>query len=75
MLESITWIAVPNKRRTLERRHMRRLGPNGHFEVFKIKHNLTACKKCGNYKEEWSLCVFCLKELKQKCDIFSGVKF
>ncbi|MCJ8745543.1 hypothetical protein PDJAM_G00131410 [Pangasius djambal] len=56
-LDSIFWMAVPKKRRTIEVNRCRRRNPN---KLIKVK------AKCGNLKQKHVLCGFCYEKVQKE---------
>ena len=53
-------LAVPKKRRSLERRKCRRFGiPELHYKMLVPKTNILTCKKCGSFHEAGVICPTC----------------
>ncbi|NXG20393.1 RM32 protein, partial [Grallaria varia] len=59
--ESILWMAVPKKRRTIEVNRCRRRNPN---KLIKEKRNIDVCPECGNLKQKHVLCGYCYAKVK-----------
>ncbi|XP_017265343.1 39S ribosomal protein L32, mitochondrial [Kryptolebias marmoratus] len=56
LLDSILWMAVPKKRRTIEVNRTRRRSEN---KLIKVKLNIEPCPECGHLKQKHILCGFC----------------
>lgn len=68
--EGILW-AVPKKRRTLERRQLRRFGMlDRHFKMLIPKTDIITCNVCGHDYERRHLCGKNIKILMFKCNFF-----
>uniref|UniRef100_A0A8B9G401 Large ribosomal subunit protein bL32m n=1 Tax=Amazona collaria TaxID=241587 RepID=A0A8B9G401_9PSIT len=61
LLDSILWMAVPKKRRTIEVNRCRRRNPN---KLIKVKTNIDVCPECGNLKQKHVLCGYCYAKVK-----------
>ncbi|XP_076006491.1 large ribosomal subunit protein bL32m isoform X2 [Genypterus blacodes] len=59
-LDSILWMAVPKKRRTIEINRTRRRSDS---KVLKVKHNVEQCVECGHLKQKHVLCAFCYRKV------------
>ncbi|KAM6202431.1 LOW QUALITY PROTEIN: large ribosomal subunit protein bL32m-like [Rhynchocyon petersi] len=59
LLDSIFWMAAPN-RRTIEVNHCRRRNPQ---KLIKVKNNIDVCPKCGHLKEKHVLCGYCYEKV------------
>ncbi|XP_071326850.1 large ribosomal subunit protein bL32m [Trachinotus anak] len=55
-LDSILWMAVPKKRRTIEVNRTRRRADS---KLLKVKTNIEPCPECGHLKQKHILCGFC----------------
>ncbi|XP_038652829.1 39S ribosomal protein L32, mitochondrial isoform X1 [Scyliorhinus canicula] len=62
-LESIFWMAVPKKRRTIEVNRCRRRDVR---KLEKVKNNIEVCQDCGNLKLKHVLCAFCYQKVAQE---------
>lgn len=76
LLESIFdgfLFAVPKKRRTVEKRLIRKLGDDRWgfpaAKMLKPKKNLIICDTCGNYNEKGYLCPVCYKKVEEETKI------
>ncbi|KAM7382545.1 hypothetical protein PAMP_002271 [Pampus punctatissimus] len=56
ILDSILWMAVPKKRRTIEINRTRR---RADAKLLKVKNNIEPCPECGHLKQKHILCGFC----------------
>jgi len=68
MREGFVW-AVPKRRRTVERRLVRRFGVPEFPQSCKIirpKDNITVCDNCGDYHEIHTLCGNCYEKVKEE---------
>ncbi|KAI4873122.1 hypothetical protein NFI96_015545, partial [Prochilodus magdalenae] len=63
-LDSIFWMAVPKKRRTIEVNRCRRRNPNKLIET-----NIEPCPECGNLKQKNVLCGFCYEKVRKETAI------
>ncbi|NXM03220.1 RM32 protein, partial [Tyrannus savana] len=61
LLESILWMAVPKKRRTIEVNRCRRRHPS---KLIAVKRNIDVCPECGNLKQKHVLCGYCYAKVK-----------
>ncbi|NXU15460.1 RM32 protein, partial [Pardalotus punctatus] len=61
LLESILWMAVPKKRRTIEVNRCRRRHPS---ELIEIKRSIDVCHECGNLKQKHIVCGYCYAKVK-----------
>ncbi|NWI93005.1 RM32 protein, partial [Pitta sordida] len=61
LLESILWMAVPKKRRTIEVNRCRRRNAN---KLIKVKTNVDVCPECGNLKQKHVLCGYCYAKVR-----------
>ncbi|XP_050186415.1 39S ribosomal protein L32, mitochondrial [Myiozetetes cayanensis] len=61
LLESILWMAVPKKRRTIEVNRCRRRNPR---KLIALKRNIDVCPECGNLKQKHVLCGYCYAKVK-----------
>ncbi|XP_008919569.2 39S ribosomal protein L32, mitochondrial [Manacus vitellinus] len=61
LLESILWMAVPKKRRTIEVNRCRRRHPS---KLIEVKRNIDVCPECGNLKQKHILCGYCYAKVK-----------
>ncbi|NXG03045.1 RM32 protein, partial [Sakesphorus luctuosus] len=59
--DSIVWMAVPKKRRTIEVNRCRRRHPS---KLIKEKRNIDVCPECGNLKQKHVLCGYCYAKVK-----------
>ncbi|NXM72592.1 RM32 protein, partial [Serilophus lunatus] len=59
--ESILWMAVPKKRRTIEVNRCRRRHPS---KLIKVKRNIDVCPECGNLKQKHVLCGYCYAKVR-----------
>ncbi|XP_067857237.1 39S ribosomal protein L32, mitochondrial [Heptranchias perlo] len=59
-LDSIFWMAVPKKRRTIEINRCRRRDVR---KLEKIKNNIEVCQECGRLKLKHVLCAFCYQKV------------
>ncbi|TWW79289.1 large ribosomal subunit protein bL32m [Takifugu rubripes] len=55
-LDSILWMAVPKKRRTIEVNRTRRRAKE---KLLKVQTNIEPCPECGHLKQKHILCGFC----------------
>ncbi|XP_036414557.1 39S ribosomal protein L32, mitochondrial [Colossoma macropomum] len=62
-LDSIFWMAVPKKRRTIEVNHCRRRNSN---KLIEVKTNIEPCPECGNLKQKHVLCGFCYEKVRKE---------
>ncbi|KAG9283647.1 39S ribosomal protein L32, mitochondrial [Astyanax mexicanus] len=65
-LDSIFWMAVPKKRRTIEVNRCRRRNPN---KMIKVKTNIEPCVQCGNLKLKHTLCGFCYEKIQKETSL------
>nr|XP_018914969.1 PREDICTED: 39S ribosomal protein L32, mitochondrial [Bemisia tabaci] len=66
--EGILW-AVPKKRRTLERRQLRRFGMlDRHFKMLIPKTDIITCNVCGHDYERRHLCGNCYAKVKKETE-------
>ncbi|NXA16028.1 RM32 protein, partial [Sapayoa aenigma] len=65
LLESILWMAVPKKRRTIEVNRCRRRHPN---KLIKEKRNIDVCPECGNLKQKHVLCGYCYAKVRAETE-------
>ncbi|XP_072515221.1 large ribosomal subunit protein bL32m [Salminus brasiliensis] len=65
-LDSIFWMAVPKKRRTIEVNRCRRRNPN---KLIKVKTNIEPCLQCGNLKQKHVLCGFCYDKVQRETSL------
>ncbi|CAK9824235.1 39S ribosomal protein L32, mitochondrial [Anthophora retusa] len=66
--DAILW-AAPKKRRTIERRLMRRFGvPDRHWKPPVPKTNILMCRKCGHDYEAGTLCGYCYEIVKKETE-------
>ncbi|XP_022609386.1 39S ribosomal protein L32, mitochondrial [Seriola dumerili] len=56
LMDSIFWMAVPKKRRTIEINRTRRRDDS---KLLKVKTNIEPCPECGHLKQKHILCGFC----------------
>ncbi|XP_070768394.1 large ribosomal subunit protein bL32m [Enoplosus armatus] len=56
LLDSILWMAVPKKRRTIEVNRTRRRADS---KLLKVKTNIEPCPECGHLKQKHIMCGFC----------------
>ncbi|XP_037533051.1 39S ribosomal protein L32, mitochondrial [Nematolebias whitei] len=56
LLDSILWMAVPKKRRSIEVNRTRRRSDS---KLLKVKVNIEPCPECGHLKQKHVLCGFC----------------
>ncbi|XP_019946752.1 large ribosomal subunit protein bL32m [Paralichthys olivaceus] len=54
--DSIMWMAVPKKRRSIEVNRTRRRSDS---KLLKVKTNIEPCLECGHLKQKHILCGFC----------------
>ncbi|XP_067912550.1 39S ribosomal protein L32, mitochondrial [Heterodontus francisci] len=59
-LDSIFWMAVPKKRRTIEVNRCRRRDVR---KLEKVKNNIEVCQDCGHLKLKHVLCAFCYQKV------------
>ncbi|NWR89298.1 RM32 protein, partial [Furnarius figulus] len=59
--ESILWMAVPKKRRSIEVNRCRRRHPS---KLIQEKRNIDVCPECGNLKQKHVLCGYCYAKVK-----------
>ncbi|KAF7654040.1 hypothetical protein LDENG_00075470 [Lucifuga dentata] len=60
VLDSILWMAVPKKRRTIEVNRTRR---RSETKLIKVKNNIEPCPECGHLKQKHVLCGFCYRKV------------
>jgi large subunit ribosomal protein L32 len=68
MSEGFVW-AVPKRRRTVERRLVRRFGVPKYpqsCQIIRPKDDITVCDNCGHYHEIHTLCGNCYEKVKQE---------
>ncbi|XP_070690713.1 large ribosomal subunit protein bL32m [Pempheris klunzingeri] len=56
LLDSILWMAVPKKRRTIEINRTRR---RAETKLIKVQNNIEPCPECGHLKQKHIMCGFC----------------
>ncbi|XP_018539461.1 39S ribosomal protein L32, mitochondrial [Lates calcarifer] len=56
LMDSILWMAVPKKRRTIEVNRTRRRSDS---KLLKVQNNIEPCPECGHLKQKHILCGFC----------------
>uniref|UniRef100_UPI00398EB07E large ribosomal subunit protein bL32m n=1 Tax=Pristiophorus japonicus TaxID=55135 RepID=UPI00398EB07E len=59
-LDSIFWMAVPKKRRSIEINRCRRRDVR---KLEKVKNNIEVCQECGHLKLKHVLCAFCYQKV------------
>ncbi|NXF07826.1 RM32 protein, partial [Smithornis capensis] len=62
--DSILWMAVPKKRRSIEVNRCRRRHPS---KLIKVKRNIDVCPECGNLKQKHVLCGYCYAKVRAEC--------
>lgn len=63
LLDSIMWMAVPKKRRTIEINRTRRRADS---KLLKVKTNIEPCPECGHLKQKHVLCGFCYAKVRKE---------
>ncbi|AWO96992.1 putative 39S ribosomal protein L32 mitochondrial isoform 2 [Scophthalmus maximus] len=61
--DSIMWMAVPKKRRTIEVNRTRRRCDS---KLLKVKTNIEPCPECGHLKQKHILCGFCYAKVRKE---------
>lgn len=56
LMDSILWMAVPKKRRTIEINRTRRRAEG---KLLKLQSNIEPCPECGHLKQKHIMCGFC----------------
>ena len=56
IFDGISWLAVPKRRRSVQKMMMRRMGPNKIRKFGSRKHNIIACLECGHWHQRHTLC-------------------
>jgi len=65
-------LAVPKKRRTVEKRLIRRFGVEGYEDTSRMirpKHNVIVCDQCGHYHELHTICGHCYERVKEESNL------
>ncbi|XP_062393733.1 39S ribosomal protein L32, mitochondrial [Sardina pilchardus] len=60
-LDSIFWMAVPKKRRSIEINRTRRRAPQ---KLIRVKSNIEPCLECGHLKQTYALCGYCYAKVR-----------
>ncbi|XP_077454203.1 large ribosomal subunit protein bL32m [Stigmatopora argus] len=63
VLDSIFWMAVPKKRRTIEVNRTRRRAES---KLTRVKDNIEPCPECGHLKQKHILCGFCYAKVRNE---------
>jgi len=65
-------LAVQKKRRTVEKRLIRRFGVEGYEDTSRMirpKHNVIVCDQCGHYHELHTICGHCYERVKEESNL------
>ncbi|KAM9353774.1 large ribosomal subunit protein bL32m [Symphorus nematophorus] len=66
LLDSILWMAVPKKRRTIEVNRTRRRASE---KLLKVKNNIEPCPECGHLKQKHIMCGFCYAKVHRETSL------